>query len=158
MDSSVSPQVKPLRYDSAATSVAGASCPRCGYNLDNPGVGGGAPPTSSVPVPVAADPEPVRAAVVAVLRAILEMVAGRRPTGLAAAAVAEPQVLRYVRATLAVQGPGPVPRVRRVLLGRPAAAAVETAAVVALGGRVRAVAARFEERDRGWCCVVLRIL
>ena len=36
--------------------------------------------------------------------------------------------------------------------------AVEAAAVIALGGRIRAVASRFEQSPQGWRCTTVRIL
>ena len=72
------------------------------------------------------------------------------------AGVVSPSVLRYVRAVRSVGGVVLV--LRSVRLCFPAEQVVEVAAVVRAAGRVRAVAARFEHTDRGWRCVVLRIL
>jgi hypothetical protein len=106
-----------------------------------------------------------------VLRLALEVLDGRRPlTHLTP--YLDPSALRYVRAALA-QRPAarPASRMTSLHASRPSPNAVEVAAVYRLGGRARALAARFEGPvDDGtasanrtadpadWRCVTLRLL
>lgn len=113
------------------------------------------PPTVTLP---AADPA---ASVLAerVLRAVVEILGGRRPAR-QLSAVLSPDLLSYLAALKAVAG-HLEPRVRKVFARQQADGAVEAVALVTLNTGVRALAARFEEqRDDGgrrWQCTALQI-
>jgi len=94
-----------------------------------------------------------------ILRLALEVFDGRRsPTQLSTAFTQ--RALRYWRAAPRVhQRTTTPPRLVRVLVGRPQASVAEVAAVVNLGGRYRALPARFERgADRVWRCTDIRLL
>jgi hypothetical protein len=97
----------------------------------------------------------VRVVLAGILRVVFEVIAGRRPAvqldGLVSGSVS-----RYVRA--AREARGAVVVLRSLRLSFLTDEALEAAAVVRAGGRVRAVAARFEDVDGGWRCVAFRIL
>jgi len=88
---------------------------------------------------------------------VLEVIDGRRPAAQLDGVVA-PSVLRYARAARLAGPPVRVSRLRSLRMCRPTAEALEAAAVVVIGQRVRAVAARFEHEQTGWRCVAVRIL
>ena len=98
----------------------------------------------------------VRVALAQVLRLILEVIDGRRPSG-HLDSLATPSVLRYVRATRPMQ-----PRrggvLRSVRVCCPVEQVAEVAAVITFAGRIRAVAARFEQDAGQRRCVAFRIL
>jgi len=116
-----------------------------------------------VPVPsVPAAPDAgARRQCLHILRAVMEAWCGRRPVTQLRTYLTGP-ALRYVRA--AVGGPcrpnGPT-RIVRVRIDEPDAGTVELAAVIRVGARCRALAARFERRGRTapghWTCVPLRL-
>jgi hypothetical protein len=111
-----------------------------------------------------------------VVRLALEVLDGRRPLAHLTPYL-EPSALRYLRAAHA-QRPvvRPPSRLTSLHVSRPCADAVEVAAVYRLGGRARALAARFEAPARDgtasknaapdghpaggadWRCVTLRLL
>ena len=94
-----------------------------------------------------------------ILRIALEVYDGRRsPTQLTAAFA--PSALRYWRSAPAVHPRTPTPpRLGRTRMGRPHAHVAEMVAVVNLGGRYRALPARFERgADRVWRCTDIRLL
>ena len=115
----------------------------------------------------------LRARALGVLRLTLEVLDGRRPLTQLAPHLA-PSAVRYVRAAharneLGQRHPGQrsasrhSSRLTSVHLRRPRVDAVEVAAVYRLGGRARALAARFEcapgTADASqWQCVTLRLL
>ena len=97
-----------------------------------------------------------------VLRLVLEVLDGRRPLTHLGPHL-EPPALRYVRAAHAQRPALRQPsRMTSLHVSRPCAGAVEVAAVYRLGGRVRALAARFEgsvaDEPPSWRCVTLRLL
>jgi hypothetical protein len=97
-----------------------------------------------------------------VLRLVLEVLDGRRPLTQLGAHL-EPPALRYVRAAHAQRPAVRQPsRMTSLHVSRPCADAVEVAAVYRIGGRARALAARFEgpapEEPAAWRCVTLRLL
>jgi hypothetical protein len=133
-------------------------CSHCGGWID--------PATTAMPQPVgravveqagpgtAVDATAVRAVFAGVLRLLFEVAAGRRPAS-HIESVADPSVQRYLRAQ-----PMRHLVLRSVRVCFPAEHVAELAAVVGTGGgRVGAVAVRFEQRPGGrWCCVTFRIL
>ncbi|MGI8799742.1 MAG: Rv3235 family protein [Pseudonocardia sp.] len=100
------------------------------------------------------------------LRLMLEVLDGRRPVAHLAAGVTAP-VLRYVVAAAgslrragAAQRPVPAGRLRSLRVSQPCDEVAEVSAVCQLGGRIRAVAARFELDDAsplGWRCTAVRL-
>lgn len=128
--------------------------------------GGNAPveltaqPAPPPPVPEAPDPAG-RAAAGRVLRALIEVLAGLRPPRQLRAVLAdEPFALLQ-----AVHGRRRPAVLRSFRSCQPATGVVEVAAVYQLGGRYRALAARFEAQDgtaadprRRWRCTVLQLL
>ena len=147
------PHLAQIHYEPAATERI-VECPHCGGPVD-------VTATAPVPTAVAAvvfDLELAEATVVRVFNALVEVYDGRRPVE-QMRRVAAPAVLRYVRASRPVQAPRRAGRVLSYRVSRPAEDAVEASAVVALNGRVRAVAARFEScAPTGWLCTAVRIL
>jgi hypothetical protein len=119
-----------------------------------------APDTPDLP----ADPS-VRVDVERLMRMMVEVLDDRRPAQ-QLEPVAEPVVLRYLRATMhrlcLVGASGGAGYGRAKLLSvrvfQPHEQAAEVAAVWRLGGRPRAVAARFERGGGGvWRCCVIRV-
>jgi hypothetical protein len=88
---------------------------------------------------------------------LLEVVDGRRSAD-QLRTVAEPVVVRYARAACPPRPPKRVARVLSLRVSRPAEHAVEATAVISLGGRIRAMASRFEQSPQGWRCAAVRIL
>lgn len=134
-----------------------ADCPHCGQPLlarPQTGAVGLEPDVAVVTVPQV---DPVRGVAAGVVRVLLEVVDGRRRVE-QVAAVASPSVCRYMRAARLGQAAPRVFRVRSLRLCRPAESVLEAAAVVAIAGRVRALAARLERTDGAWRCVAFRIL
>ncbi|WP_214370975.1 Rv3235 family protein [Pseudonocardia sp. H11422] len=94
------------------------------------------------------------------LRLVLEVIDGRRSAA-QLDRLLEPSVLRYVVAAAtqpAVRRDG-CARLRSIRLDQPRPGAAEVAAVCRLGGRIRALAARFDRDDATghWRCTALRI-
>ncbi|MFC5995047.1 Rv3235 family protein [Pseudonocardia hispaniensis] len=118
-------------------------------------------PAPSVPLP---RPQPTledgaaRRRARQVLQFVLEVLDGRRPAPHLEPYVA-PAVLRYV--TAAVDRPDlrhdRAGRLCSLRLDLPRTGVAETAAVCRFGGRIRALAARFELDDGGWRCTALRL-
>lgn len=109
------------------------------------------------PPPPAPPDERVRQHVQQVLRLTLEVLDGRRPIAQLGAFI-DPSTLRYLRA-VGRRGPGPS-RLTSLRMCRPRPDAVEAAAVYRVDGRVRALAARFEQldgRSGSWQCVAMRL-
>jgi hypothetical protein len=97
---------------------------------------------------------------VPVLRMALEVLDGRRPPA-HLDTVAEPTVQRYWRAALAVRRPTGAARLDGMRVCQPAPDVAEVAAVCAMDGRVRALAARFERPRKGpgtWRWTSVRII
>lgn len=110
-----------------------------------------------------ADEREVAAAVNRILRSALEALDGRRPLGHVARHL-DPSALRYWRAVVhGAPGPRAASRLQRVIVGMPGPHIAEVAAVCVIGGRPRALAARFESAPdspaaaRRWRCTVLRL-
>jgi hypothetical protein len=137
--------------------VAAVVCPHCGGRIDTTTTA----TEAVVAVVVKAGPQTVdetravRVVLAGILRVVFEVIAGRRPVVQLDAVVSGP-VGRYVRA--AREARGAVVVLRSLRLCFPADEVVEAAAVVRAGGRVHAVAARFENSSGGWRCVAFRIL
>lgn len=110
------------------------------------------PPAGDLP-----DPAAVRDQVRHVLALLLEVFDGRRPPA-QLAGLLSPAALRYLRAVAAVHQARRVSRLLSVRICRPADRVAETAAVVTVNGRPRALAARFEHEGEVWRCVVVRLL
>ncbi len=92
------------------------------------------------------------------LAVVFEAVDGRRPVDQLGPVLAPP-VLRYIRAARLPHRPARTSRACSVRLCRPTGHAIEAAAVAEIDRRVRAVAARFDNIERGGLrCVALRIL
>jgi uncharacterized protein DUF6459 len=98
-------------------------------------------------------------AIVPVLRLALEVLDGRRPPA-HLDPVTAPTVLRYWRAACGQRRPTAPARLGGLRLCLPAPDVAEVAAVCAMDGRVRALAARFERAPggpRGWRWTVARL-
>ena len=108
--------------------------------------------------PVAVDPS-ASAHVECVLRAMVEVLDGRRPAHQLSAAV-RPDIMSYLTGLRAVAG-SLQPRARRVFARQQGAAVVEAVALVSLRTGVRALAARFEKQPDGtgsrWRCTALQL-
>ncbi|GAA3572391.1 hypothetical protein GCM10022222_65730 [Amycolatopsis ultiminotia] len=89
------------------------------------------------------------------LTAILEVLAGRR-----AAAQIRPLVDEALFARLAAHGPVPGAhhRIGGLHVCRPSETALEASTTLTSGGRVHAVAARFERGRTGWVCTRFHVL
>ncbi len=152
------PSLHRLDVDPPLDAAADAVCPHCGNPIDT---------TASATEPAAAavvveagprsvdEARKVRVVLAGILRVVFEVIAGRRPV-VHLDAVVSGSVGRYVRT--AREARGGVVVLRSLRLCVPADGVVEAAAVVRAGGRVRAVAARFEHADGGWRCVVFWIV
>lgn len=148
----------------AATDPSGPRLRLIRYEPDpgEPPPAGPPRPTPLVAPPVWEPEETERAARPAaarVLRLALEVLDGRRPASQLAAHL-EPRALRYWRAALPASRPAVPSRLLRLVLCVPATGVAEVAAVCRIGGRVRALAARFEQAgaDRTrWRCTVVRL-
>ncbi|MBW0088702.1 hypothetical protein I4I73_06460 [Pseudonocardia sp. KRD-184] len=143
------------RYEPAAAERT-VGCPHCGGPVDVAPVRV-LPVLRAVPAVVVFEVESVRAPVARLFNALVEVVDGRRPVE-QLRRVAAPPVLRYVRAACPTRRPRRVGQVRSWRVSRPAENAVEASAVVALNGRVRAVAAGLELEAGEWLCTSVRIL
>lgn len=150
------PRLARLNYE--PTPDASLACPHCGgivtFPEPRPDV---RPDVRIVPPVISFDAAPVHEPVARVLGTLLEVLDGRRPAD-QLHAVADPVVVRYARAARPTRRPQRVARVLSLRVSRPAEHAAEAAAVISLGGRVRAMASRFEQSPRGWRCAALRIL
>ncbi|MFN2495059.1 MAG: Rv3235 family protein [Pseudonocardiaceae bacterium] len=114
-----------------------------------------AAPEPPPPPPVVADPS-ASAHVERVLRAMVEILGGRRPAR-QLSAVLRPDVLGYLVELQAVAG-ALQPQVRKVFARHQGAGALEAVALVSLRTGVRAMAARFEEQpDSRWRCTALQL-
>jgi Family of unknown function (DUF6459) len=122
------------------------------------------PPVKPEPAPDAptahepADTDQVRRKLAGAVRLAMEVLDGRRPF-----AHLRPHfdtaVLRYWRAAAHQRRVRAPARVVRMLLCFPRPGAAEVTAICDIDGRVRALAARFEQPDptTGWRCTALRI-
>lgn len=128
-----------------------------------------APPTPPAPAP-ATPPEPrastaeeaaARQTAVLVLRLLMEVLDGRRPASQLQPMLGQRAYQRAsaVRATLRAGRVHSTARLRSVHICHPLSGAAEVSATWELGGRVRALAARFEcgRGTRCWRCTVLVI-
>lgn len=160
------PRVRPLRYEPETEAVPVQLALVA------------APPQPRAPLPRPPVPqrtiedELVRRRAQQALRLTLEVLDGRRPCGQLGGLV-EPAVRRYVAAAAAHRAagrPAPSARLRSLRLDQPRPGVAEVAAVCELGGRIRAIAARFELLDgpaarfelrdgpvAGWRCTALRL-
>lgn len=120
------------------------------------------PPAGRAPAvrrgPAAGGEEPqLRIAAEATVRVIAEVLAGIRPLR-HLDKLASPQVcgeLAAIAPAMTARGPVRAPRVLASWLQRPAPQAAEAGAVVAVAGRVQALALRLERRRGRWRCTVL---
>lgn len=152
------PRLTQLRYEPTATPTASVACPHCGGAVRFPEPRADVrPDVRIVPPVVSFDVTVVREPVGRVLGTLLEVLDGRRPAD-QLRTVAEPVVVRYARAARPTRPPQRVARVLSLRVSRPAEQAVEAAAVISLGGRIRAMASRFEQSPQGWRCAAVRIL
>lgn len=153
------PRIRRTNYESNPVPAV-VACPHCGGVV---GVGVSASqkiqqqPDAETGAVSSPDAEPVRRQVAHVLRSVLEVIDGRRPAA-QLGGTATPSACRYVRAARLNRAPGRVSRLMSVRVFLPADGAAEATAVVAMDGRVRAVAARFEQNGEGWRCTTLHIL
>jgi hypothetical protein len=148
-------------------AVAPAAVPRLRllrHEPDPDGVAVAAPARSASPVPEVPDDlretVDLRRRAHQVLCLVLEVIDGRRPLAHLAAHL-EPPALRYVRAAGGRPTGRRPSRLASLHVSRPCTGAVEVAAVHHAGGRVRAMAARFEGRPdepARWRCVTVRLL
>jgi len=114
------------------------------------------PPPAPVPPPRAGQHAEAHQRVAAALRLALEVLDGRRAES-HLADIAAPAVLRYWRAARAQRRVRTPARLKTMRVCLPAPGAAEVAAVCAIDGRVRALAARFERRDGRWRCTAVRL-
>lgn len=125
------------------------------------GAGPFPPSAATSPAVLPPPPEPVdpddRRAITAAVRTALEVLDGRRPLA-QLREVFDRTPLRYWRAEVGRYDAATPARLLRVRLCRPGAASVEVAATCAIGGRVRAMAARFERQGPGWRCTTVRLI
>jgi len=150
------PRLTRLNYEPTAT--ASVACPHCGGIVGFPEPRADVrPDVRIVPPVVSFDVGSVREPVGRVLGTLLEVLDGRRSAE-QLRAVAEPVVIRYARAARPTRRPQRVGRVLSLRVSRPAEQAVEAAAVISLGGRIQAMASRFEQSPQGWRCTTVRIL
>ena len=115
--------------------------------------------------PVTAEPPPAGAPLATdpaalvladrVLRAVVEMLRGRRPAR-QLSTLLQPDVLDYL-ALLQETAGHLQPRVRKVLAQQQAVNALEAVAVVTLSTGVRALAARFDKHGDRWQCTALQL-
>jgi hypothetical protein len=138
------PRVRRLRYEPAPGLRASALTARRVIALPEP---------FELP---AVDEVPVRRAVGRTLQLAIEALDGRRTPDQLEARV-DPSALGYWRAEAARRRSGVASRMLRMRVFLPHPGAAEVAAVCRIDGRVRALAARFEQRGPGWCCTVLRL-
>lgn len=136
-------QVRRARYE----PTPGAAGP--------PQAGGPRPTTIPTTDLDAGDPDAHRR-ITAALRLALEVLAGRRPA-VQLGALTTPAVLRYWQAARDQRRPRSSARLLKVRLCLPAEGVAEAAAVCAIDGRPRALAARFEQRGVGWQCTAVRL-
>jgi hypothetical protein len=118
----------------------------------------GAEPDGPLPRRVGADQDAVRRALGRPLRLAMEVLDGRRPTAHLEPHFAEAPA-RYWRAATEQRRVRAPARLMRVLLHQPRPGAVEVSAVCDIDGRVRALAARFEQpsAQASWRCTALRL-
>jgi hypothetical protein len=140
---------------------------RLAYEPTEPPAGSLLCPVTVAPVPADLPDEPgVQVEMERWMRLLVEVLAGRRPARQLSGVAARP-VLRYLRvcaerlsaprghAGVGVRWPAQVITVR---VCQPHEGAAEVAGVCLLGGRVRAVAVRFERcRSGAWFCEVVRV-
>jgi hypothetical protein len=156
----------PAAVPAPAPTGAGAR-PRVRRVSYEPGPGPGTLPVEPAP-PLQRPPDPVPPAaealeldeahhgVARILRLALEVLDGRRPVAQLGAHFA-PAPLRYWRVATEQRRPRTPARFSRMRLCLPRSGVAEVAAACSVDGRVRALAARFEHTDDGWCCTVLRL-
>ncbi len=108
--------------------------------------------------PVGVDPDAVRRALSGPLRLAMEVLDGRRPPAHLTRHF-DPAAMRYWRVAAGQRRFRAPARLLRVLLCLPRAGAAEVSAVCDIDGRVRALAARFEQSGAGgpWRCTALRL-
>jgi hypothetical protein len=151
------------------TLLATASPTRSGVRIrrmryePEPGSGGPPPPAQPVSSPVDeyaddTDHDAVHELLGRVLRLAMEVFDGRRPLTQLAPHFSR-RALRYWRVAgeqRIVRAPA---RIDRVITGFPRTGAVEVAAVCSIDGRIRALAARFEQASptARWRCTDLRL-
>jgi hypothetical protein len=109
------------------------------------------------PLVTTAHPVDAHRRIAPLLRVALEVLDGRRPPGHLDPHVS-PAARRYWRAARGQRRDRTPARLLRLRVCVPAPGAAEVAAVCAVDGRTRALAARFEQRRSGWCCTVVRLL
>lgn len=150
---------------SAARTTAPAEAPRVRRLSYEPGPGEAVEPVPTPPrlriVPPPPEPPPdgpaAHRAVGETLRVALEVLDGHRVLAQLAPRCTGP-ALRYWRAACGRRRPvRSQARLLRMRLCRPDRAVAEVAAVCDIDGRVRALAARFEQRGGSWRCTVLRL-
>lgn len=143
-------RLRRMRYEPEPGTAPGPERARAGTGPTGSG--------TTVSGPVVADPDSVRRALSGPLRLAMEVLDGRRPPAHLTHHFA-PAPMRYWRVASQQRRFRAPSRMLRVLLCLPRAGAAEISAVCEIDGRVRALAARFEQRDAGgpWRCTALRL-
>lgn len=121
-----------------------------------PAAAGTSPGTGAPRVPRLPDHPDARVVVVRALRLACEVLDGRRPFA-HLAAHAEPVVLRYWRAAAATRRSASPTRIGHPHLQHPCDGAAEVATALVVGGRPRALAARFDLVDGKWRWTAVRL-
>ena len=150
-------RVRPMGRPRVIESVA---CPNCGHDVviaTHDALSFVSEPTVAAPVVEVPDVTEVRATVLVLLRALVEVIAGRRQMATLAGSLSGP-VQRYARAAMLRYRGEPV-RIGSAHLARPVETAVEAVVVIETGDRVRALAVGLRQvPGGGWFCHTLRIL
>ncbi len=146
----------------AATVVAPSTAapigpaPRLRPARCRPAAAGMSPAPGAPRVPRLPDHPDARVVVVRALRLACEVLDGRRPFA-HLAAHAEPVVLRYWRAAAATRRSASPTRIGHPHLQHPCDGAAEVATALVVGGRPRALAARFDLVDGRWRWTAVRL-
>lgn len=146
-----------------AVPLPSAAAPRLRRMRYEPGPGTVAPvSTAAAPSPAESDPhadtERMRRVLAGTVRLAMEVLDGRRPSTQLRRHF-DAAALRYWRVAAHQRRVRAPARVVRMLLCLPRPGAAEVTAICDIDGRVRALAARFEQPDpaAGWRCTALRL-
>ncbi len=152
------PRATVLGAAASAPSIAApiGPAPRLRPARCRPAAAGGSPRTGAPRVPRLPDHPDARVVVVRALRLACEVLDGRRPFA-HLAAHAEPVVLRYWRAAAATRRSASPTRIGHPHLQHPCDGAAEVATALVVGGRPRALAARFDLVDGRWRWTAVRL-